>query len=172
MKGADHLVQLAELLKRKDINFQITIFGSGDLEAKMMDEINDLKLNDQVNMMGAVDFYNELLPEIKENVDLYVILHRQSDPSCTYLETTSCGIPIVGYENKSFAGLLQRADVGWAKRIDDLDGIACVIEHLYKNRESIKDKSRNCINFSLSHDFKSTFKKRIAHLHQIVEQAS
>ena len=169
IKGADHLIQLAELLKRRNIDFKMTIFGSGDLEAKMMDEISDLKLNNQVKMPGAVDFYNELLPEIKENIDLYVILHRQSDPSCTYLETTSCGIPIIGYENKSFAGLLQEADIGWGKKIDDLTGIADIIEYLNKNRDIIKEKSRKCITFSLAHDFKSTFKKRIDHLRQMVE---
>ena len=172
MKGADHLVQLAELLKSKGIDFQMSIFGTGDLEEKMIAEINDLNLNDQVSMLGAVDFYKELLPEIKENIDLYVVLHRQSDPSCTYLETTSCGIPIVGYENKSFVGLLQKADVGWSKRIDDLDGIADDIDYLYKNRELIKEKARNCIEFSRAHDFRSTFKKRVAHLRQFVEQAS
>ncbi|NEQ95831.1 MAG: glycosyltransferase [Cyanothece sp. SIO2G6] len=169
MKGADHLIKLAGLLKRRNIDFKMTIFGTGDLEAKMMDEINDLKLNSQVSMPGAVDFYNELLPEIKEHIDLYVLLHRQSDPSCTYLETTSCGIPIVGYENKAFSGLLQRADVGWGKQIDDLTGIADAIEFLSKNKELIKEKSRNCITFSLAHDFKSTFQNRILHLRQLVE---
>lgn len=169
MKGVDHLIKLAALLKNRKIDFKMTIFGAGELEVEMMAEINELELNNEVKMPGAVDFNDELVPEIKKNIDLYVILHRQSDPSCTYLETTSCGIPIVGYENKSFAGLLGKADIGWGKKMNDLDGIADVIAYLNSNRELIKEKSINCMGFSRDHDFETTFKKRITHLRQLVE---
>jgi colanic acid/amylovoran biosynthesis glycosyltransferase len=169
MKGADDLIELAGLLKDRNIKFKMAIYGTGDLEGDMVDKINDMRLNSEVNMAGVVDFYNELLPEIKGNVDLFVMLHRQSDPSCTYLETLSCGIPIVGYENKAFSGLLAREDVGWGKKIDDLHGIADIIEHLNNSREQIKEKSINSVNFSCSHDFESTFQKRIEQLRLLVE---
>jgi glycosyltransferase involved in cell wall biosynthesis len=164
MKGADHLIELAALLKQRSCDFVMTIYGTGDLESAMAENIRQKQLGDQVRLAGAVDFRNELIPAIKAGVDLYVMLHRQSDPSCTYLETLACGIPIVGYANKAFSGLLLKADVGWSKPIDDLSGIADIIEHLTGNRSMIDEKSRKAATFSRAHDFESTFLARIEQL--------
>jgi colanic acid/amylovoran biosynthesis glycosyltransferase len=164
MKGADQLIALAQILHKRRIEFHMTIYGSGDLEQQMMNDINQSELGLIVKMAGAVDFYSQLLPEIKANIDLYVILHKQSDPSCTYLETLSCGIPIVGYNNKAFSGLLEIADIGWGKSMNDIEGIANVIEQLDKSRNEIKQKSTNAVNFARLHDFEATFKKRIGQL--------
>jgi colanic acid/amylovoran biosynthesis glycosyltransferase len=169
MKGADHLIALAKKLNEHEMDFQMSIYGSGDLEDHMKKEIIEAKLEAKVKMAGAVDFYNQLLPEIKAKVDLYIIPHRQSDPSCTYLETLSCGIPILGYTNKAFSGLLKMADVGWGKPINDINGIADTIVHLNLNRMEIRDKSFCSVTFARHHDFESTFNKRINHLTEIVK---
>ncbi|MEJ1355173.1 MAG: glycosyltransferase [Candidatus Sedimenticola sp. (ex Thyasira tokunagai)] len=167
MKGAESLIRLAELLQTNGVEFTMSIYGSGDLEAEMRFDTERKQLGDHVKMKGAVDFYNELLPDIKENVDLYIVLHKQSDPSCTYLETLSCGIPIVGYKNKAFSGLLDMDDIGWGKEVGDIEGIAEIIKCLDHNREEIAEKSVRSMEFSRSHDFRTTFKRRIDHLKQL-----
>ncbi|MDJ0733049.1 MAG: glycosyltransferase [Nostocaceae cyanobacterium] len=169
MKGGDHLVKMAMLLKQRNIDFHLTIYGAGELEDEMNKYINKHQLANNVFMAGAVDFYKKLIPELIRNVDLFVMLHRQSDPSCTYLETLSCGIPIVGYKNRAFSGLLEQADIGWGAKLDDLDGIVNIIEHLNLNREKISEKSKNSIQFARHHDFETTFKNRINHLYNLVK---
>ena len=169
MKGADHLVTLALLLKKDALPFSMTIYGTGDLENEMNNFIQAHQLDNFVSMRGAVDFLNELIPDLKNNIDLFVCLHRQSDPSCTYLETLSCGIPIVGYNNKAFAGLSELADIGWGAKLNDLDKIKSIIIQLDKNRTNISEKSRNSIFFSRPHDFETTFNKRVNHLLSILE---
>ncbi len=96
-------------------------------------------------------------------------MHRQGDPSCTYLETLSCGVPIVGYENIAFSGLLQKADVGWGVDINNVIGIADIIESLDANRALIKSKSLIGFEYSCAHDFESTFKNRVKHLQELTE---
>ena len=164
MKGADHLVQLAQKLKRLNLAFHLSIYGAGELEAEMKRFIDRNDLNELVTMEGAVDFHRQLLPDLKQKVDLFVALHRQSDPSCTYLETLSCGVPIVGYRNQAFGGILELADVGWGVRPDDLDAVAWMILQLDLAREKIADKSRNAVGFGRLHDFDTTFRNRIDHL--------
>lgn len=168
MKGADHLVELAKKLTTKGVDYKMTIYGAGDQESSMKAQIQNLALEKNVCLAGAVDFYSELIPDIKANVDLYVVLHRQSDPSCTYLETLSCGIPIVGYANKAFLGLLERADIGWAKPISDITGIADIVESLSINKDKLMAKSKNAIEFARLHDFETTFKARIKHLSDLL----
>ena len=164
MKGAEHLVELAFKLKQANIPFQFTIYGAGDLQSEMHEYIAQHQLNEQVIMAGSVDFYQALIPALQQSVDLFVCLHRQSDPSCTYLETLSCGVPIVGYNNRAFAGLLQLADIGWGGELNDLDGICEIIAYLHENRNEIMAKAKNSSAFAKHHDFDSTFRSRIEHL--------
>ena len=169
MKGADHLVKLAWMLQQDTFPFSMAIYGTGDLENEMNTFIQKHQLENYVSMCGAVDFHNELIPDLKKNIDLFICLHRQSDPSCTYLETLSCGVPIVGYKNKAFSGLLELADIGWGAKLNDLEKIKSIIIHLDKNRGHISEKSRSSILFSRPHDFETTFNKRINHLLSILE---
>ena len=119
-------------------------------------------------MLGAVDFYKILIPELKQTVDLFVCLHRQSDPSCTYLETLSCGVPIVGYKNRAFSGLLEIFDVGWGAELNDLDGICKIVADLNSNRDELIKKSKNSAVFARNHDFEATVQWRLDHLLSIV----
>ncbi|NTU52434.1 MAG: glycosyltransferase [Chlorobiaceae bacterium] len=164
MKGADHLIQLALKLRKQGMNFHFTIYGTGDLAEEMKRHIRENELEHEVQMPGAVDFHRQLIPDLQTTVDLFVALHRQSDPSCTYLETLSCGVPIVGYRNRAFGGILELADTGWGTEPDDLDAIAGIIRHLDIERKEIATKSRNSVTFGRQHDFETTFHNRIDHL--------
>lgn len=164
MKGADHLVQLALKLKKLNLTFHLSIYGAGDLEAEMKRYIEKNELNELVTMEGAVDFHRQLLPDLKEKIDLFVALHRQSDPSCTYLETLSCGVPIVGYRNQAFGGILDLAEIGWGIKPDDLDAVAWMLLRLDLARDEIAEKSGNAVRFGRLHDFDTTFRNRIDHL--------
>ncbi|NTW53614.1 MAG: glycosyltransferase [Chlorobaculum sp.] len=164
MKGADHLVQLAVKLKRLRLWFHLSIYGAGELEEEMKRFIKKHDLSELVTMEGTVDFNRQLVPDMKEKVDIFIALHRQSDPSCTYLETLSCGVPIVGYRNKAFAGILDLEDVGWGVELDNLDAVSWMILRLDQARQEIADKSRNTVKFGRLHDFETTYKKRIDHL--------
>jgi glycosyltransferase involved in cell wall biosynthesis len=170
MKGAGHLVELAVKLKQTNIPFQLIIYGKGDMEMEMQEYIEKHHLNDQVSMVGVVDFYKTLIPELQQSIDVFVCLHRQSDPSCTYLETLSCGVPIVGYKNRAFAGLLELADIGWGGELNNLDEICRIIAHLHENRVDIVEKSKNSVAFAKEHDFDTTFQKRIDHLISTVDK--
>lgn len=168
MKGADHLVRLALMLKQSGMAFLLTIYGKGELESRMKAFIAKHHLGNHVRMPGALDFRNELLPEISRNTDLFVCLHRQSDPSCTYLETLSCGVPIVGYANRAFRGILTVADAGWSAPTGDIRGIRDIITRLDKQRNEIARKAHNSILLAREHDFESTFAKRTGHLLSMV----
>jgi glycosyltransferase involved in cell wall biosynthesis len=171
MKGADHLVRVAAMLRDGGVSFHLTIYGTGDLESRMKSDIGALGLDACVTMRGAVDFSATLVPEIKSSVDAYVMLHRQSDPSCTYLETLSCGIPIVGYANKAFSGILELADVGVGVPMDDVAGIAAAIRQLDADRALLSRKARNAVEFACRHSFEDTFHNRVDHLLRLAGEA-
>jgi glycosyltransferase involved in cell wall biosynthesis len=171
MKGADHLIRVASGLRARGLDFHLTIYGAGELETSMRQEVQRLHLQNLVSMPGSVDFDTRLIPEIKAGVDLYLMLHRQSDPSCTYLETLACGIPIVGYANQAFTGILDRAAVGVRVPMDDVAGVVSAIERLDADRALLERQSRCAAEFALAHSFEDTFAARIAHLRRTLAEA-
>ena len=170
MKGADHLVEIAYQLKALHVPFSFDIFGSGDLLPLMQEKIDRYQLNNTVRLRGAVNYSTELVPLMKANVDLFICCHRQSDPSCTYLETYACGVPIIGYNNKAHQGILARHDVGWAIKMNDIKGCVDLIAHLTKDRHEIKDKAIRAVHFARENTSEIMFESRISHCVQTVNK--
>ena len=167
MKGADHLPVVAHELKCLGVPFTMDICGGGELASVMQKDIKHYGLENHVRMHGVLDFEEELLPFFTHEIDLFVCCHRQGDPSCTYLETYSCGVPIVGYANEAFSGLAVMSDVGgasWVTPMADPISLAHKIADLHTKREEIEVASRNALAFATLHTFENTMAKRVEHL--------
>lgn len=163
IKGADDLIKVAYLLDQAGINFTLSIYGNGELDSYMRDQIIQKSLTEKVFLKGSVDFHSTLLPTLKKSTDLFICLHKQGDPSCTYIETLSCGLPIVGYDNQAFTGLLSKKDVGWSASINDTKEITKIICFLDRNRHSIAKKAKYSVEIAKENDFETTFLRRINH---------
>ncbi len=167
MKGADHLVDVAKHLSQLGVKFEMTICGGGVLEKAINREIKSCKLTNYVKMKGVLDFESELVPFVKNQTDLFVCCHRQGDPSCTYLETMSCGVPIVGYDNEAFRGIVLESKCGWFTPINRPDVLAGQIAHLARNHEEIRHHAVASLEFACRHTFEKTFERRVDHLKEI-----
>jgi len=161
MKGALDLLSLAEELSRRGVAYWMSICGAGHLESEMRRRIEASGLGPKVQLRGVLPFEEELVPFVSEQTDLFVSCHKQGDPSCTYLETFGCGVPIAGYRNEAFAGLLQRADAGWGVEMNDVAGLADVIGHLDQQRRPLIEKAERALEFARRHAFETTFERRV-----------
>lgn len=161
MKGADHLIPVAQELRRLGVPFTFDIFGDGPLLSTMRNQIEAAELEQVVVLHGAVDFESELVWHVQRHADLLVCCHPQGDPSCTYLETLACGVPIAGYGNESLAGLLARAPVGWMTRIGGQAALAAQIAHLVRNPRLLRDAGREALEFARQRTADIEFQKRI-----------
>lgn len=168
MKGADHLILVAKSLNDLQVDFHLTICGDGELRQSMLESVKHWQLGDRVTFTGVLNFHKELLPFIKDNTDLFICCHRQGDPSCTYIETMSCGVPIVSYDNEAFTGLQQTAHCGWKTPMDKYRLLAKTVQRLDQNRSEIVDHSIKSREFSLDNTFENTFARRVEHLKNIV----
>lgn len=170
IKGAEDLLDIAEELKKSGVNFVLYIFGDGDVKEKMESIIANKNMKNFVKMMGYLDFKKELIPYIINNIDLFVCCHRQGDPSCTYLETMSCGVPIIGYANEAFEGLVAHTQIGWVTPMNKPKLLANKIAELAENIDYLKQMSLKSLEFAEFNCFDKTFKNRIHHLDYIAEQ--
>jgi colanic acid/amylovoran biosynthesis glycosyltransferase len=167
MKGADHLVEVAKHLAALGVDFELTIYGDGSLVPEIKQAIAAQGLTDRVKLAGVLDFDTELVPAVKERADLFVCCHRQGDPSCTYLETMSCGVPIIGYDNEAFRGVVRDSNSGWLSPMNRPAELAAKIAQLSRTRDVLVDHSMAALQFARSHCFERTFKQRVEHLQRV-----
>ena len=173
MKGADDLIKIATALDRGGTHFSLDIYGAGSLASEMKAALNHPSasgtLSKRVFIHEPVDFNNELVPKLRTEVDLFLCCHRQSDPSCTYLETLGCGVPLLGYGNRALAGILNLADVGWMTSMNAKEEIIRKIVDIDANRLQLAKKMKNAQYFARTHSFESEFKSRVDHLWQLAK---
>lgn len=167
MKGANQLLDVALELNRLGTPFEMFISGAGELEKSMHQRIADEGLGNCVKMMGLPDFQTIFFPFVKANIDLFVCCHPQGDPSCTYIETMSCGVPIVGYANEAFEGIVEQSKAGWLVEINQPKLLAKKISKLSRKRNEIKAMSFKSLEFAKDRTFDKTFKARIEHMERI-----
>jgi glycosyltransferase involved in cell wall biosynthesis len=167
MKGAHYLLDVAQELERLGIEFELFISGAGQLEESMHQRIAASGLGNRVKMMGVPDFNTVFFPFVKANIDLFVCCHPQGDPSCTYIETMSCGVPIVGFANEAFVGIVEQSKSGWLVEMNRPDLLAKKVAELSRNRKEIEAMSFKALEFARKHTFDLTFKARAKHMEQI-----
>lgn len=164
IKGIDHLLEAARQLKQGNLSFSLDIFGDGDSREWVENFIDLNCLGNEVSIHGPVNFYEELLPFIKSNIDLFIALHPQGDPSCTYVETFACGVPIIGFNNEAFSTLANESNAGLTSPVFDINNVCSKIEQLSNDHEELVRLSENALAFAKKHTMENTFSRRTTHL--------
>ncbi|MEO9651796.1 MAG: glycosyltransferase [Roseobacter sp.] len=164
MKGVLDLPNVAKALDRLGVPYKMDIYGSGDQESALRHQITKAHLSDRVTLNPPLDFNTGWIPLLKRQADLFVCCHPQGDPSSTYSEVMSCGVPIVGYANEAFAGVVQVSGAGWSVPLRDTDAMAAGIARLHHNRDALQDMAKRGRDFAQEHCFETTFNRRVRHL--------
>ncbi len=169
IKGVDHLVQVAAALNSRGVPFEMSICGAGDLEPAMRQAVAAQQLTPHVHFLGTLDFSTQLMPMLRDRIDLFVCCHRQGDPSCTYLETMGCGVPIVGYANEAFHGIATTSGAGWTVPLNRPAALTDQLQRLSNHPAELEAHSLRSLAFAQQHTFERTFAARIEHLRNIIK---
>lgn len=164
LKGVDHLVPVLQKLADNGMSFTFDIFGSGSLRPEIEKAVRVAGLDDRVILHGPVSFNEVLLPYLKSNIDMFICCHRQSDPSCTYIETLACGVPIVGYDNAAFRGVLELGNVGESVPMNNTTALARAILAIEQDRSRLRAMAVCAIDVAFKHSFEATYLRRVRHL--------
>ncbi len=164
MKGVLALPAFAAALKSMQVPFTLDIYGQGDLTPVLQHQINKLGLQQEVLLRGVLDFASGWIPMLQRHVDLFICPHPQGDPSSTYPEVMSCGVPIVGFANEAFSGIVGASGSGWLVPLDDAQALAAQVATLYADPAQIRQHARSARTFALAHAFEPTYARRVAHL--------
>ena len=168
LKGSQDLVPIARRLAAKGVDFTLDIFGTGSLEDEIRKGIAEHGLQDRVRLNGAVDFESELVPFARQHADVYLSCHRQSDPSCTYIENMGCGLAVIGYGNRMWSALCRESNAGWVAPLGDAQALADAVVEAANDRERLAARCLAAHQFASAHSFEREFRRRIEHLQALV----
>jgi colanic acid/amylovoran biosynthesis glycosyltransferase len=172
MKGAQDLVPFARRLLDSGVAFTFDIYGAGSLRDRIAGEIEAQGLASCVSLHPPVDFETQLVPLSRRNADIFISCHRQSDPSCTYMEAMGCGLAIVGYDNRMWRAMAHASKGGWAEPLGRPDALAGRVAQLDKARDQIAACCRAARDFAAGHDFERVMAQRMAHLRALLPAPS
>ena len=117
-----------------------------------------------MRLNGAVDFESELVPFARQHADVYLSCHRQSDPSCTYIENMGCGLAVNGYANRMWSALCRESNAGWVAPLGDAQALADTIVDAAADRQRLITSCRAARRFAGQHSFETEFSRRIEQL--------
>lgn len=156
-KGAHFLLDVADHLR--DVGVKLDVFGDGELREQL-----ERASRSNVHFHGAVDYTTEWLPYMRNQVDLMVLPHIQSDPSCTYLEAIGSGVPVLGFDNAALQSLVDRFHVGWTVPMRDSNALARKAEELLGSPHLIAAAREAGFAMMKKHHADATFDARAAHM--------
>jgi hypothetical protein len=103
--------------------------------------------------------------------DLFLGCHVQGDPSCTYLETFACGVPIAGYANEMWAALSAASGGGPAVAVGDPRALADAVVRLLREPGALEDASRRARAFAAANTMERAWDARSARLAALSDEA-
>ncbi|MEO0831519.1 MAG: glycosyltransferase, partial [Pseudomonadota bacterium] len=164
MKGVMDLPDVADELRRLGVAFRFDVYGDGPQKEALAARISALKLDDVMRLCPPVDFRTEWVKVLREEQDLFVCPHPQGDPASTYPEVMSCGVPMVGYANSAFRGIVKRSGCGWLSPVGEPKALAAEIARLDKARHEISKMAVDGLKFAHENAFEVTFRRRMEHV--------
>lgn len=167
IKGSQDLIPIARRLSSMGVDFNLDIFGTGSLEGEIREGVIRYGLEGRVKLHGVVDFETELVPFARKHADIYLSCHRQSDPSCTYIENMGCGLTVVGYSNRMWSALCEEAGAGWLAPLGDVHALADTVAQAIDDRGRLASFCSVSLRFARSHSFEREFQRRIVHLQSL-----
>ncbi len=158
MKGATDAVRVAVECLRRGVDIEMHFYGQGSLREDMDRIATQAPRPGRIHIHDAIP-YPELV-SISRTFDLFVCCHIQNDPSCTYLESFGCGLPIVGYGNRMWRRLSECSGAGLASRLGRPALVADDVQRLASDFQLLSNLSERAVAFAQEHYYESEFGKR------------
>lgn len=128
-------------------NIRLQIYGNGNeqqtAEAKAL--IKQLKIEDQVHLMGSVPTKD--IHVAMRHADLFLFTSVSEDTSTVVLEAISNHLPVLCFNSCGMAAVIDDS-VGWKVDLStpkqSVKDFANRLNYLYNNRNELLNRSRNC----------------------------
>jgi glycosyltransferase involved in cell wall biosynthesis len=129
-KGFDRLIPAFAQVAAKHPDWQLRIFGRGEEQAGLQQQINDLAVGENVRLIG----FTQHLAEELGKASIYVLSSRFEGFPMVLLEAMSCGLPVVSFDCPTGpSDLVSHGHDGLIVADGDIDKLAAGIIELIED---------------------------------------
>lgn len=158
-KGPDTAVRVANDLRAQGMNVSLTMFGGGPMETTLR-----AAAGDAVEFAGPLAFHEEWVPRVTSAIDLMLLPHPQSDSASTYLESMSCGVPVMAYANGYWKNFHRSHGAGWTVPEGDVAAMTASVARLASDREGLVEARALGLRWAEHHTVEQEFDARVSHM--------
>ena len=146
-KRIDRLINLALLLKARDVDFELTIAGTGESEEYLKTEIINNNLEKHVKYVGLIN-HNEIF-DYWRGQDIYISCSDYEGHSISQCEAMAAGAVPVVTDTSGARDDIDDGKNGYIVSIGDLNAMVEKIVYLKDNPGKLKVMSEKCIDHIL-----------------------
>ena len=138
LKGVDFMVRAASLLKQRNIEVRLTLYGGGvDLE-RYKQLANTLGVADTVLFPGSVSPGLELRQALNQS-DIFLMPHLTTDFGRAFFDAMAAGAPVVAFRSLASQDTVRHGVDGLLTPNADFEGLADAIARYHSDRELLID---------------------------------
>lgn len=164
-KGQKFLIELAAILKKRELNFKILIAGDGALKSELQKYAQQLDVQDKIIFLGFVkDIY-----AFMNQLDVFVLTSLWEGFGYVIAEAMACGKPVVAFNTSSNPELVKQGENGFLVPFQDIDQFAQKIEALLKDKELRNRMGEKSIQFINN---KFTIEKTVERLEKLLTESN
>ena len=147
-KGVDILLESAQILKRRGIQFELQIVGSGppDYQQELVKLTERLGLTSQVRFLGPVEYTQ--LREVYLQADIHVLSSLGEGVPRVILESWAVSTPLVATAVGGIPGIVEHEKNGLLVPPGDAEALAAAIERVISHGELRRTLIKNGFAFA------------------------
>ncbi|WP_191907016.1 glycosyltransferase [Adhaeribacter soli] len=108
-KGQEYLIQMAQVLKARQVNFKLLIAGEGKLKQPLTELIRQQNLENEITLLGHVEDMAGFL----NSLDVFVFPSLFEGSANTLIEVLHQGIPSVAFNISSNPEIIEHGKTGF-----------------------------------------------------------
>ncbi len=130
-KGQQHLIEMARMLKQKNIRFKILIAGTGQLEDSLKQMAIESGVAEEIVFPGFVENAKAFM----ESIDIFALPSVWEGFGYVLVEAMACRKPVVAFRISSNPEIVADSETGFLVAPGDVDEFSKKLEELGRNHE-------------------------------------
>lgn len=149
-KNQKFLIEVAQVLSDRNVDFQLNLLGDGRNRADLQQRILENKLASYVCLSGCVDAVEEYLWQS----DIYVHSATYEPLGLVLIEAMASGLPVITLDGKGNRDLIEEGRNGYMLNTQNAEEFADKIMELWNNQEQYLKMSENAQEFAKKYNIK------------------
>ncbi len=147
-KNQQFLIDIIYLLKKKNIDFQLTLLGEGKFKLAVEKKIIKLSLEKEVSLMGNVTNVQDFLSE----ADIYLHSAYYEPFGLVLLEAMAAGLPVITLDGKGNRDIIEEGKNGYMIYEQDAEKFAARIIQLWNDKQKMLEISSYAQQYAKKYD--------------------